>query len=92
VQDTPANRLLLAPPGARVSSTDHFVPFQRSASTSFDPDTPPYDHPTAIQEVADVQDASYKTPPPGTLGVCWIVQEVPFHRSATVTDAPEGSV
>src|SRR5262249_34941162 len=41
--------------------------------------------PAAVHADADVQDTPFSSPPPwGGLGVPWMVQRVPFHRSARV--------
>ncbi len=46
--------------------------------------------PAAVQAVAEVQDTPFKDRwgPPGGLRVGWIVQLVPFQRSASVTWFP----
>ncbi len=43
-----------------------------------------------VQAVGEVHDTPLK-PAPGTLGVCWIDQAVPFHASASV-ELPESVV
>jgi ABC-type transport system substrate-binding protein len=41
--------------------------------------------PTAVQAHREAQDTLFSAPPPAGLGVGWIRQAVPFHRSARVT-------
>src|SRR5262249_8259171 len=49
--------------------------------------------PAAVQAAGVVQDTAARTPPGGGLGVCWMLQFVPFHRSARVpTGLPALSV
>jgi len=43
-----------------------------------------------VQALAEEQDTPENTSVgPGGLGVVWVVQDVPFHRSARVTTSPE---
>ena len=53
------------------------VPFQRSASV------PALEPPTAVQAADDVHATPDRNPPAG-LGVGWICQLLPFHRSTSV--------
>src|SRR5262249_1229653 len=54
-------------------------PFARSARL------PALEFPAAVHAAADVQATPFSSPPPwGGLGVPWMVQRVPFHRSARV--------
>jgi hypothetical protein len=59
VQDTPASALAVPPAGSWVRCTDHFLPFQCSASVPSRP------LPTAVHARADVHDTADKLPPPG---------------------------
>jgi hypothetical protein len=45
--------------------------------------------PTAMQAERDTQDTAFRLPPaaPGGLGVGWMLQALPFHRSASVAGA-----
>jgi hypothetical protein len=71
----------------------HFVPFHRSTRVVVPEWAVPFKLPVAVQAVVDVQDTATRTPPGDGLGVCWIDQRVPFHRSASVpTVFPELSV
>jgi len=55
------------------------VPFHRSARL------PALDHPAAVHADGEVQATEARTPPPcGGLGVGWMLQRVPSHRSASV--------
>src|SRR5215470_8509746 len=85
-QDTPARK---PPPccGLGVAWMVHLVPSHRSARVlalgvkALEP-------PTAVHADADVHDTPLKTSPPcGGLGVAWMAQRVPFHRSARVRPA-----
>src|SRR5262249_57296154 len=54
-------------------------PFHRSARL------PALEFPAAVHADADVQATPFSSPPPwGGLGAPWMVQRVPFHRSAKV--------
>src|SRR6516162_284015 len=88
VQDTPFRKLCTAPPGLGVGRRVHLFPFHRSAKDRAGPD---WDEvvkyaPAAMQADGDVQDTPFRklcTAPAG-LGMGWMVQVVPFHRSARV--------
>jgi hypothetical protein len=88
VQATP-NR---APPpvGLGVAWSCHLLPFQRSARVLFAPDLLVV-IPTASQADGDTQDTPSKLlhAAPGGLGIGWMRHLLPFHRSASVTPAPE---
>jgi hypothetical protein len=89
-----AFRLLAAAPGGLgVCWTRHVLPFHRSASVAGDWLLPPFrpENPTARQPVAEVQATpiSEFITPPGRLGVGWIAQLVPSHRSAKAWNTPE---
>jgi hypothetical protein len=60
-------------------------PFHSSTSVS-----PRSELPTAVQADGDAQAVLFRTLKfdPGGLGVVWICQLVPFHRSASVTGVP----
>jgi len=59
------------------------VPFHRSAKV------PEFEPPTAMHAEADVHATLVKKPPPAWgLGVGWMRQVVPFHRSASGAEAP----
>src|SRR5215471_18738415 len=57
VQDTPNNWLDVDPVGLGVDWTDHFVPFQPSASVTLLP-AASVSYPTAVQVLAEVQDTA----------------------------------
>src|SRR5690349_8864578 len=86
VQDTPFRKLWTAFAGLGVGRMVHLFPFHRSAKDRTGPD---WDEvveyaPAAMQAEGDVQDTASRklcTAPAG-LGVDWMVQVVPFHRSA----------
>src|SRR5215470_9899146 len=70
----------------------HVVPFHRSASAG--PTGSPFlstAAPTAVQAEAPVQATPESSAPrvPAGLGVGWMRQRVPFHRSAMVTQVPK---
>jgi len=86
VQDTGPRKLWTAFAGLGVGRIVQLFPFHRSAKDRTGPD---WDEvveyaPTAMQAEGDVQDTASRkacTAPAG-LGVGWMVQVVPFHRSA----------
>src|SRR5215470_725240 len=70
----------------------HLVPFHRSASVG--PTGSPFlstAAPTAVQADDPLQSTPKRTAPKRSagLGVGWMLQRVPFHRSAMVTSLPE---
>src|SRR5215468_4252879 len=69
------------------------VPFHRSARVVVPEFGVAFRFPAAVQAAGVVQDTAARTPPGGGLGVCWMLQFVPFHRSASVpTGLPALSV
>src|SRR6266581_4342629 len=85
VHDTALSWALMAVAGLRMRCRAHRRPFHRSASTLMLAD------PTAMHRLADVHDTASKPfpgVPTGLPGVRWMTQDVPFHRSASVTRAP----
>jgi hypothetical protein len=68
---------------------DQLVPFHRSASVPTEFPALSVMAPTAVHAEGDVHDTLFRKPPPAGLGVGWISQLVPFHRSAKVTSVPE---
>jgi hypothetical protein len=79
VQDTPSRKLRVAPAGLDVVWIVQFVPSQCSASVATPP--PARASPTAVHDVAAVQDTAVRLLAPG-LGVATAVQLWPFHTSA----------
>jgi hypothetical protein len=89
VQDTPARTLDAAPVGLGVGWMVHWVPFHCSARARKVPELL-MEYPAAAQaEEAGQATPSRKFGPPARLGVGWMVQFVPSHRSARVWDVPE---
>src|SRR5215469_9018867 len=92
VQATPLKAAL--PPvgaGLKVGTIRHVRPFHRSASVpSPSPVAGSNALPTAMQDDRDVQATPFRSVMPGQggLGVGWMVQVWPFHRSARVP--PDG--
>ena len=86
VHETPLNEDLTAPVGTWVDSSDHVVPFQRSAKV-VEAKELFSQKPTALQAVADVHDTPLSSieEAPLTVGTVWIPQVVPFQRSANAT-------
>src|SRR6516225_8759065 len=85
VQATPL-KPALGPAGAglKVGTIRHVRPSHRSASVPSDsPVTGSNSLPTAMQDDRDVQATLFRslTPCPGGLGVGWMLQVWPFHRS-----------
>src|SRR5260370_862726 len=80
VQDTAARK----PPGGGlgVGWMVQLVPFHRSARVPVGLPKLSVRPPTAVQATANVQDTAARKPPPAGLGVCWMRQFVPSHRSA----------
>src|SRR5215472_15785281 len=60
------------------------VPFHRSARVVVPEFDVAFTFPAAVQAAGVVQDTAARTPPGGGLGVGWMLQSVPFHRSARV--------
>jgi hypothetical protein len=91
VHDTPL-RLSSTPVGFGVETTCHLTPFHRSANVTGNDEPGLGDVcPTAKQERVVGQDTANKklALTPGGLGVVWIRQVDPFHRSASVRAVPE---
>src|SRR3954464_8729841 len=82
-QETATSRLFPAA-GFGVASTAQPLPFQRSATVSSRDEASSKCHPTAAQTVPDVQVTPSRelAGPPTGFGVGWVVQLVPFQRSA----------
>jgi hypothetical protein len=89
-QETAKNPLAEARGRFGVAWMDHVVPFHRSASVTLMPELLTL-RPTASQADELVQDTPLRNPncDPDGLGVGWIAQLVPFHRSARLTPVPE---
>ena len=66
----------------------HFVPFHRSAKVAGPELDVPFRFPAAVQATTDVQDTEPRKPPGDGLGVRWMAQLLPFHRSASVPAGP----
>jgi len=89
-----------APGGLGVGWMLQVLPFHRSASVSGDGWLTTFwwlgvKRPTAMHAVAEVQanpvNPDGLPPPPGSLGVGWMAQLVPSHRSARAWNPPEES-
>src|SRR5215467_11505296 len=96
VQATPL-RPAFGPAGAglKVGTICHVRPFHRSASVPSDwPVAGSNSLPTAMQDDRDVQATLFRslTPRPGGLGVGWMLQVWPSHRSARVPVGLPGGV
>ncbi len=89
VHDTPLRLLPWAPLGLGVAWMAQLVPFHRSASVRPVPPLLLYP-PTAVHAAADVHDTPLRALPwaPAGLGVDWMDQLEPFHRSARARAAP----
>ena len=87
--DTANRSVLVVPTGLGVARMRHVVPFHASASDRSP--LPVRELPEAVQALAEVHDTpeSPLPVPPAALGVAWMRQEVPFHRSAKVSKAEE---
>jgi hypothetical protein len=87
VHDTACSTPPWEPAGSGTFCTSQLVPFQASASGWASLVPVPY-QPTAVQALADVQ----STPNSGLilagLAMTWMVQLVPFHRSARPCSFP----
>jgi len=81
LHDTPARTGVLPSEGFATCWRAHAVPSQRSASATWVPSLLTA-KPTAVQALAEVHDTWSRSPPFG-LGVDWMVQVVPFQRSAS---------
>src|SRR6516165_7490583 len=93
VHATPLKKLPWPAESFRVGWTAHVVPFHRSTRVVDPAWAVPFRFPTAVQADADVQDTAASRPPGAGLGVDWIDQPVPFHRSARgAAGLPELSV
>jgi hypothetical protein len=89
-QETAENPLAEARGRLGVGWMDHVVPFHRSASVTLRPE-PLALTPNAAHTEDEVHDTAFRrlNCAPEGLGVRWIRQVVPFHRSAKVTSVPE---
>ena len=89
-QETALNPLAEARGRLGVGWMDHVVPFHRSASVTLRPELLA-SAPNAAHAEDEVHDTAFRrlTCAPEGLGVRWIRQVVPFHRSAKVTSVPE---
>ena len=89
-QETAENPLAEARGRLGVGWMDHVVPFHRSASVTLRPE-PLASNPNAAQAEDEVHATAFRrlNCAPEGLGVRWIRQVVPFHRSAKVTSVPE---
>ena len=87
VHDTPTK---YPPPGLGAGWIRHLVPFHRSATARRAPDRLMV-IPTASHADGDTQDTPFNAlhAAPGGLGTGWMRHLLPFHRSASVTPAPE---
>jgi hypothetical protein len=91
VQDTLFSGLSSAPDGLGVVWTVQVVPFHPSAKGPVGSALLSEYWPAAVQALAEVQDTpenTFELMSVG-LGVVWVAQDVPFHRSAKVTTSPE---
>ena len=99
LQDTAASPVPTDRPGFGVAWIRQLVPFQRSASDTvmlLPPDAPRPPGvlivvaPTAEQAAAAEHDTARNSLPvdPAGLGVAWMLHFVPFHASASSTEAP----
>jgi hypothetical protein len=86
VHETPSSPLPLAPAGFGVGWIDQLVPSRRCASVT-STSAPLVKNPTAVQESTREHEipANWPYVPPAGLGLRWIDQLVPFHRSASIT-------
>jgi len=89
-QDTPLRPLPLARAGLGVGWARQAAPFHRSPNVTNAPELSTYP-PTAAHAEDEVHDTASKklNCAPDGLGVRWIRQVMPFHRSAKVTSVPE---
>jgi len=81
---TPLKKLSWPAESTGVGWMVHFVPFHRSARVAGAEVEVPFRFPAAVQAFMDVQDTAARTPPGDGLGVSWMAQRVPSHRSASV--------
>ena len=82
VHDTPNST---APPaGLGVGWIDHLLPFQRTASVCCPSAPAGLKLPTAMHALAEVHETPLRPLPLAGVGVRWIAQRAPFHRSASV--------
>jgi len=90
VQSTLNRALAAAPARLGVDWMPHLVPFQCSPRVTGVLRLL-IELPTAVQAEADLHDTASRKPPcaPAGLGVAWMRQRVPIHRSAKVTSVPE---
>src|SRR5215470_17935429 len=89
LHDIPANPEPIDPAGAGVAWTRQLAPFHRSANGTLVPEWSRL-APPAVQAVAGVQDTARNSLPidPASPGVAWMLQPVPFHRSASGVVVP----
>jgi hypothetical protein len=90
-QETPDNPLAEGWVRLGVGWMDHLVPSHRSARVPTGVPVLSVGAPTAVHAETDVHDTAFRKLgcAPDGLGVAWIAQVVPFHRSARVTSVPE---
>src|SRR6516162_3153869 len=93
LHDIPANPEPIEPAGACVTWMRQRVPFHRSASGTLAWESSML-APPAVQAVAEVQDTARNSLPIDLVGltVAWMLQAVPFHRSASEVPSPWASV
>ena len=90
---TPLKKLPWPADSTGVGWMAQVVPFHRSARVVVPELDVAFRFPAAVQAAGVVQDTAARTPPGGGLGVGWMLQFVPFHRSASVpTGLPALSV
>jgi hypothetical protein len=83
VQETPNRAVPGAPAGLGVGWMVQFVPFHCSARVAVGLPKLSVRAPTVVQATADMHDTAARKPPPAGLGVCWMRQVTPSHRSAS---------
>jgi len=99
LHDTALNPVLIDRPGPGMTCARQVVPFHRSASPTVVLRPPLWPaapaalmvtEPAAVQAPVAVQDTASNSLPvaPAGLGVAWMRQLVPFHRSASITEEP----
>jgi hypothetical protein len=95
VQETPLNRLLVAPDGVGTTTVAQLLPFHRSASARVGLTAGLVAKlPTAVQALAELHDTpdSMLLVAPDGFGVDWTAHLVPLQRSANVCCAPWASM
>jgi hypothetical protein len=87
---------VFAPVGFGVASTVHVFPFHFSATVkeALEVVFKKLEVPTAVHAVAEMHDTLISSGfvAPAGVGMGWIAQAVPFHRSATVKEALAGKL